>query len=40
VLIVTAHPGIDYDTLANDAAWVFDLRGVTHPSVDAQVVRL
>jgi UDP-N-acetyl-D-glucosamine dehydrogenase len=40
VLIVTAHPGIDYDTLANDAACVFDLRGVTHPSVDAQVVRL
>jgi UDP-N-acetyl-D-glucosamine dehydrogenase len=40
VLIVTAHPGIDYDTLANDGACVFDLRGVTHPSVDSQVVRL
>ena len=40
VLIVTAHPGIDYDTLAVDGACVFDLRGVTHPSVDAQVVRL
>lgn len=40
VLIVTAHAGIDYDTLAADGACVFDLRGVTHPSVDSQVVRL
>jgi UDP-N-acetyl-D-mannosaminuronate dehydrogenase len=40
VLIVTAHPGVDYDTLAADGACVFDLRGVTHPTVDSQVVRL
>jgi UDP-N-acetyl-D-glucosamine dehydrogenase len=40
VLIVTAHPGIDYDTLAADGTCVFDLRGVTHPAVDSQVVRL
>jgi UDP-N-acetyl-D-glucosamine dehydrogenase len=40
VLIVTAHPGIDYDALAADGTCVFDLRGVTHPSVDSQVVRL
>jgi UDP-N-acetyl-D-glucosamine dehydrogenase len=40
VLIVTAHPGIDYDALAVDGTCVFDLRGVTHPSVDSQVVRL
>ncbi len=40
VLIVTAHPGIDYDALATGGRCVFDLRGVTHPAVDAQVVRL
>ncbi|MGA2757451.1 MAG: nucleotide sugar dehydrogenase [Solirubrobacteraceae bacterium] len=40
VLIVTAHPGIDYDALAVDGTCVFDLRGVTHPAVDSQVVRL
>jgi len=40
VLIVTAHAGIDYDALAADGTCVFDLRGVTHPSVDSQVVRL
>ena len=40
VLIVTAHPGIDYDALAAGGRCVFDLRGVTHPAVDAQVVRL
>jgi UDP-N-acetyl-D-glucosamine dehydrogenase len=40
VLIVTAHPGIDYDGIASGATCVFDLRGVTHPSEHAQVVRL
>ena len=40
VLIVTAHPGIDYDAIATGGRCVFDLRGVTHPAVDAQVVRL
>jgi UDP-N-acetyl-D-glucosamine dehydrogenase len=40
VLIVTAHPGIDYDAIAASGACVFDLRGVTHPSADSQVVRL
>jgi UDP-N-acetyl-D-glucosamine dehydrogenase len=39
-LIVTAHPGIDYDNIAATAACVFDLRGVTHPAVGSQVVRL
>jgi UDP-N-acetyl-D-glucosamine dehydrogenase len=37
-LIVTAHPGIDYDALAGTAACVFDLRGVTSPAPN--VVRL
>ena len=40
VLIVTAHAGIDYDALAADGTCVLDLRGVTHPSDDSQVVRL
>jgi UDP-N-acetyl-D-glucosamine dehydrogenase len=37
-LIVTAHPGIDYDAIATAADCVFDLRGVT--SAAANVVRL
>jgi UDP-N-acetyl-D-glucosamine dehydrogenase len=40
VLIVTAHPGIDYDGIASAGTCVFDLRGVTHPNEHAQVVRL
>ena len=38
VLIVTAHPGIDYDAVAARAECVLDLRGVTRPA--AGVVRL
>jgi UDP-N-acetyl-D-glucosamine dehydrogenase len=37
-LIVTAHPGIDYDALASESRCVLDLRGVTSPA--ANVVRL
>jgi UDP-N-acetyl-D-glucosamine dehydrogenase len=40
VLIVTAHPGIDYDAIAASGACVLDLRGVTHRGADSQVVRL
>jgi UDP-N-acetyl-D-glucosamine dehydrogenase len=39
-LIVTAHPGIDYDSLAASADCVFDLRGVTSTNGAANVVRL
>ena len=39
-LIVTAHPGIDYDLLAQRARLVLDLRGVTRSSGVADVVRL
>jgi UDP-N-acetyl-D-glucosamine dehydrogenase len=39
-LIVTAHPGIDYDSLAASADCVFDLRGVTSANGAANVVRL
>ena len=39
-LIVTAHPGIDYDALAAGAECVLDLRGVTSANGAANVVRL
>jgi UDP-N-acetyl-D-glucosamine dehydrogenase len=39
-LIVTAHPGIDYDEVARRARLVLDLRGVTRASSAAGVVRL
>jgi UDP-N-acetyl-D-glucosamine dehydrogenase len=39
-LIVTAHPGIDYDAIAVDAGCVLDLRGVTSAGASANVVRL
>ena len=41
VLIVTAHPGIDYEAIASRVACVLDLRGVVTPvSADSRVVRL
>jgi UDP-N-acetyl-D-glucosamine dehydrogenase len=40
VLIVTAHPGVDYDLVARRARLVVDLRGVTRPTVAGNVVRL
>lgn len=40
VLIVTAHPGVDYDLVAKRARLVVDLRGVTRSSAAANVVRL
>jgi len=41
VLIVTAHPGIDYEAIAARVACVLDLRGVVTPvSADSRVVRL
>jgi UDP-N-acetyl-D-glucosamine dehydrogenase len=39
-LIVTAHPGIDYDSLAARVDTVFDLRGVTRRDGATDVVRL
>jgi UDP-N-acetyl-D-glucosamine dehydrogenase len=40
VLIVTAHPGVDYELIARRARLVLDLRGVTRASSSANVVRL
>ncbi|HTB71351.1 MAG TPA: nucleotide sugar dehydrogenase, partial [Solirubrobacteraceae bacterium] len=40
ILIITAHPGIDYDEIARRARRVLDLRGVTRSSGAADVVRL
>jgi len=40
VLIVTAHPGIDYDAIAARAACLLDLRGVVAAPGSPQVVRL
>jgi UDP-N-acetyl-D-glucosamine dehydrogenase len=39
-LIVTAHPGVDYDGVAQRARLVLDLRGVTRASDAAGVARL
>jgi UDP-N-acetyl-D-glucosamine dehydrogenase len=39
-LIVTAHPGIDYERVAQRSQLVLDLRGVTRSSDAAGVVRL
>jgi UDP-N-acetyl-D-glucosamine dehydrogenase len=39
-LIVTAHPGVDYELIARRARLVLDLRGVTRASSTANVVRL
>ncbi len=39
-VIVTAHPGIDYDALAGSVECVLDLRGVTTSSAAENVVRL
>jgi UDP-N-acetyl-D-glucosamine dehydrogenase len=39
-LIVTAHPGVDHDLLAERAGHVLDLRGVTRSSGAENVVRL
>ena len=40
VVIITAHPGIDYEKLVEDAALVVDLRGVTRGFDATNVVRL
>jgi UDP-N-acetyl-D-glucosamine dehydrogenase len=39
-LIVTAHPGVDHESIARRARLVLDLRGVTRASDTANVVRL
>jgi UDP-N-acetyl-D-glucosamine dehydrogenase len=39
-LIVTAHPGIDYERVAQRSRLVLDLRGVTRACENASVVRL
>jgi UDP-N-acetyl-D-glucosamine dehydrogenase len=39
-LIVTAHPGVDYDDVARRSRLVLDLRGVTRASSAAGVARL
>jgi UDP-N-acetyl-D-glucosamine dehydrogenase len=40
VVLVTAHPDIDYAAIARDAALFIDLRGVTRGSEAANIVRL
>jgi UDP-N-acetyl-D-glucosamine dehydrogenase len=40
VLIVTAHPGVDYELVARRARLVVDLRGVTRSTSAGNVVRL
>ena len=39
-LIVTAHPGVDHELIAQRAPVTVDLRGVTRGSSVASVVRL
>jgi UDP-N-acetyl-D-glucosamine dehydrogenase len=40
VLIVTAHPGVDHERVAQRARLVLDLRGVTRETARENVVRL
>jgi UDP-N-acetyl-D-glucosamine dehydrogenase len=40
VLIVTAHPGIDHESIAEQARLIVDLRGVTRGSQAENVIRL
>ena len=40
VLIVTAHPGVDHDTVLTRARLVVDLRGITRDTLVENVVRL
>jgi UDP-N-acetyl-D-glucosamine dehydrogenase len=40
VVLVTAHPGIDHESIARDAAVFIDLRGVTRGTDAANIVRL
>jgi UDP-N-acetyl-D-glucosamine dehydrogenase len=39
-LVITAHPGVDYERIAREARIVVDLRGVTRGTDAANVVRL
>jgi hypothetical protein len=39
-VLVTAHPGLDYATLATQSALFIDLRGVTRGVDVANLVRL
>jgi len=39
-LIVTAHPSVDHDTIAEQARLVVDLRGVTRGTEADNVIRL
>jgi UDP-N-acetyl-D-glucosamine dehydrogenase len=39
-LIVTAHPGVDHDTVFKRARLVVDLRGITRGTLVENVVRL
>jgi UDP-N-acetyl-D-glucosamine dehydrogenase len=40
VLIVTAHPGVDHESIAEQARLIVDLRGVTRGSQAENVIRL
>ena len=40
VAIVTAHPGVDWERLVEDAALVIDFRGVTREITADNLVRL
>ncbi len=40
VVLVTAHPGVDHETIAREASLFIDLRGVTRGTRAANIVRL
>jgi UDP-N-acetyl-D-mannosaminuronate dehydrogenase len=40
VVILTAHPGIDYQAVVGASALVFDATGVTRPVRGDSVIRL
>jgi UDP-N-acetyl-D-mannosaminuronate dehydrogenase len=40
VVLVTAHPGVDHDGVAREAALFVDFRGITRGVADRNVVRL
>jgi len=40
IVLVTAHPGIDYGAVVRDGPLFVDLRGVTRGSVEQGVVTL
>ena len=39
-MLVTAHPGIDYQAIAAQASLFIDLRGITRPTSQDNLLRL